>query len=171
MDCQAYKAYVHECAIKKMSNIIANGNLDHAKILIGTFFLFAHDTIKIFSSKLISQIYEDEEVLNNAEQFLAKNKKVEVLLQDIDEQNNDIDKHKFIEINKRLSQQSNIKTVSPRDKKITSHFVIMDELGFRFCPIKTVPQAIASFNQPRIAKNLVKQFDKLYSRGNQLQLS
>ena len=171
MDFQTYRDYIYECAMKKTSDIISNGSLVHAKILIGAFFLCAHDTIKIFSSKLIADIYEDEEVLKNAELFLAKNKKIEILLQDIDEQNNSIDKHKFIKINNNLPRQCEIKTVSQKDKKITSHFVLMDKVGFRFCPNKTEPRAIASFNQPEVAENLIEQFDKLYERGNQLSLT
>ena len=172
MDYLIYKDYVYECGLNNKTEIISNGNLGHAAILIAAFFLYAKDIIKIFSSKLIENIYEDEELLKNAENFLQKGRKVEILLQETNDQNKDtIKNHKFIKLCEKFSKQCTVKTTSEKDEGIKSHFVIMDKKGFRFCSDKTEPTAIASFNQTEIVENLISQFNKLYKRAYQLSIS
>ena len=78
---------------------------------------------------------------------------------------NKLDSHHFIEICKEFPQQCELRGVAEIDKNIATHFVIMDKIGFRFCPDREGTSAFASFNQPKAATNLVNQFKLLFNRA------
>ena len=133
MDYLIYSDYVYECGFNNKNEIISNGSLKHATILIAAFFLYAKGVIKIFSSKLIKDIYEDEELLNNAGNFFQKGRKMEILLQEINDPNKDnIKNHKFIKLCEKFSKQCTVKTTSDKGESIKSHFVIMDSPPYTF---------------------------------------
>lgn len=168
MEFEIYREYVNKCAGNRYDDIIPNSNLNHAKILIAAFFSHAENIIRIFSSRLHSNIYEDNEVVKNAHHFLQndKSRKIVILLQEINEANkNELADHHLMKICQEFPQQCELKTVAESDKNITSHFVIMDEIGLRFCPDKEGTSAFATFNQPKAATNLVQQFKLLFNRA------
>lgn len=168
MEFETYREYVNKCADNRYDDIIPNSNLDHAKILIATFFSHSENIIRIFSSRLHADIYEYNELVKNVHHFLQndESRKIEILLQEIDEANmNKLDSHHFIEICKEFPQQCELRRVAEIDKNIATHFVIMDKIGFRFCPDREGTSAFASFNQPKAATNLVNQFKLLFNRA------
>lgn len=161
-----YAQIIKEYADEESEEIIPNGGIHQAAALIDNLFSHAKQSMKIFSSRLHPGIYESEEVLASAKLFF-KNKdgrKAQILLQDTDELS-DLGERKFLKLCRDFSDQCEFKKVGQIDKNEKSHFVIMDNTGFRFCPDKELTAAIASFNNPKIVTNLGKQFDIIFSRG------
>ena len=161
-----YAQIIKEYADKEAEEIIPNGGIHQAAALIDNLFSHAKQSMKIFSSRLHQGIYESEEVLASAKLFFKNkdSKKVQILLQDTDELS-DLGEHKFLKLCRDFSDQCEFKKACQKDKIEKSHFVIMDNIGFRFCPDKNLIAAIACFNNHTIATNLGKQFDIIFRRG------
>lgn len=169
MKSDSYAEYVDRCATERLCDIIPNSSTDHATILIGAFFKHAQNLVRIFSSRLHDDIYNDEDLLNAARNFLHKDKRheIRILLQEINLDNfTDIKNNEFCKLCLEFPDQCKLKTVSERDRNIKSHFVIMDNHGFRFCPDKDNPSAFASFNQLTATNNLLDQFKVLFKRAS-----
>ena len=169
MKKNSYAKYVNKCAKEQKSDIIPNSSTDHATILISTFFEHAKQIVRIFSSRLHGEIYNDEDLVKTARDFLLKSKdnQIRILLQEISTDNFDeVESNEFCKLCLEFPDQCTIKTATKNDREISSHFVIMDENGFRFCPDKANPSAFASFNQPTATKNLLDQFKVLFERAS-----
>ena len=147
----AYIEKVSELADAHSDELISNGSKDHAKVLIHALLSRAKSEVKLFSSYLSSDIYDDEAILDALDHVINDRKiKLEILLQ---EPENSIDDSQiFLKISKK------------EHKDILSHFMTMDDDAYRFCEDKTNPnrQAVASFKRPKTVSNLKRQFDIMF---------
>jgi hypothetical protein len=171
-ELQTYSNFVSQLAQNRSDVLISNGMLDHARILISNLIFYAGKKVQIFTTNLRSEIYEHYSTLNSLKAFLAKeNTEIQILLQDraILDSPQMLKDHEFIkecvgELSKRTKCE--IRVVGDvEDAQIKEHFVIMDSEGYRFCPDKKEPVAIATFKSPIAAQNLTKQFDIIFDRS------
>lgn len=161
---ESYAEMVASFADNSTPDLISNGRVEHAKILINNLFSHTQEKICIFSSELISEIYESKEVLNHAKELLASGKKIEILLQDVNDIS-ELNDHKFIALCREHEDSCEFKIVNEADRGIESHMVVMDKKGFRFCPNKKIKEAIGSFNNPEISSHLFREFQILFRRA------
>jgi len=156
-------------ADNNMSDIIPNDDILYAKEIIQTIFGHAKKEINIFSSRLIEDIYGTRRLISNANAFLSSGGKMNIVLQEICTESEYRDlglHHQFIQLCNKYPENCKVRLVnSERDKATKTHFIISDDKIFRYCSDKEVPEAIASFNHPPIAKNLAKVFRKLFERS------
>ncbi len=165
-----YSNHVANLAQNKSNELIPNGSNAHAIILIQSLFLNAEKKIRIFSSILKKEIYEDNQIINGLDKFLNKPETgLEIIVQDYHSSGNDnLSDNNFYKICND-SDKCNINTASEKDRLLKEHFVIMDDMGYRFCPDKNGSSAVASFNRPTVAANLIKQFDILFGRSEPIE--
>lgn len=158
-----YNDYVQRLANSNSSELISNGHKNHAKILIQQLLLKGNESVRIFSSHLKDVIYSDADVVAALRLFLSrKNTVLKILLQS-PEQDPKISNREFFKICNE-SRNCDIRAIRDSEhKKLRTHFVTMDDRGYRFCADKDQFKAVASFNRPITTSNLNNQFDYLYS--------
>lgn len=172
MNSLTYREMVRKYADNQVREIIPNGGLEHARVLIANLFSHAQGTVRIFSSKLHQGIYKDFEILASGKKFLSggKDRRLEILFQEVSDIT-EVQDHPFVGLCKAFSGQCDLRGVAESDKHRATHFVIMDEVGFRFCPDKAATAAIGTFNHPEVAENLVKQFTIMFNRAKSFPLA
>lgn len=163
-----YDVFVSHLADSKSDQLISNGQIPHARSIIRNLFSHAEKEIRIFTSCLNSRIYSDPKIFGAATAFLSNaDARLSILLQDSDNLDSEMP---LLELCKGNPQCDVREIVNKNDQEIKQHMVVMDNIGYRFCPDKCQKTAIASFNAPAIAKNLATQFDILFGRARQYSL-
>lgn len=151
-----YSEWVDELAKNGDEAVIENLNGQYASVVIKNLIIYAKHSIRIVSECL--KLYRNEEILSAAEQFLCRDKssKITAILTGSDLQG--VNEMPFVQLAHAFPGQIDIREAA---KEVGHHFVVMDETGYRYCIDKSKDQAIASFNSPKVAKNLAEQFDKI----------
>lgn len=165
-----YSDMVKDLALRKSDELVSNGLIDHAKVLIGALLSHAESEIRIFSCCLKNEIYNDESVLKGLYTLLSKDQtSIKILLQD--PRKLSFSNNEFVNILTQWPERYQLKEVTHKaDKGLVEHFVIMDKVGYRYCPDKDQTRAVASFNRPGTASNLAKQFEVLFERAASCEL-
>lgn len=175
-ELKQYTEFVDKLACDKSSDLIANGLEEHAKILIMYLIRNATHKVRLFSSALNRKVYNDDRVVDELLSFFSRAPSdggIYIVLQDKNAVNKLLDpretaSHKFFQACINNPGKCNIKIASDKDASIKEHFLTMDASGYRFCPDKNVTEAVASFNRPTVVANLVRQFEILYNRAQDL---
>ncbi len=161
---EIYDCYVTYLASARSSELISNGQIEHAQSIIRNLFSHAEKEVRVFTSCLHHDIYSDPRVVDAASSFLAKDgTQIKVLIQDSDSLDRNMP---FFRLCADHDNQCKMKSVvTDRDKSIKQHMIVMDTVGFRFCADMSKNEAVASFNSPDTSKNLAEQFDILFDRA------
>lgn len=165
-DNDLYDLYVTKLADSQSSELISNGQIEHAQSLIRNLFSHAEQEVRIFTSNLLPAIYCDTRVVEAATTFLAKTgAKLNILIQNGDRVDRSMPFFKLCSGNSELCEMKEV--AIDADKAIQQHMIVMDATGYRFCADadKDKNEAIASFNDQETAKNLAEQFDILFNRA------
>ncbi len=151
----------------RSSELVPNGTVEHAAVLISTLFSYAKDKIEIFTGKLNPLVYTNGQIMDSAEEVL-KNKKVkmEILIQEKDDSLQENSFLNFCQKNKNCK----IKEASAEDRRRINHFVVVDSKAFRFEPDKNRPLAVGCFYRPDFAKQLNDFFAEMFQRGTSLKV-
>jgi len=166
-----YRKMVKKLADAKSSQLIPNGGTDHAEVLIENIFSHANDIVRIFSGELNARVYGSAPVLAKAKAFLKSGtgKKIKILIQEMNISNSNKDyliAHDLIKTCKEVNPDAcEIKFASGDDKEIGSHFVIMDNQGYRLEPDRKKPTGVGCFNDKGRATALSVFYDKMFDRG------
>jgi hypothetical protein len=165
IELQAYRDYVNKLVRENSDRLISNGLKEHAAVLISTLLSNAKKEIRIFSTKLKSEIWEEDEVISALKTTLEKQTiNIKILLQE-----KPIEGNKFFELCKN-SDKCEFKITKDKEvKSITEHFVTMDEEAYRYCPTTGKNEAVASFYDFDATKKLNDAFDILYKSDVQYQ--
>ena len=171
-----YRKLVKRLADEGSSDLIPNGGTEHAEVLIENIFLHARDVVRVFSGELNARVYGASNIVENAKEFMqsGSGKKLQILIQDYSYDDHlRYEKHDLIHMcyEKLGSDACEIKAVDDIDKVVDSHFVVMDDIGYRFEPDRKKPAAIGCFNDPEMAQELIVAFDKMFERGKPLDFS
>ena len=170
-ELKTYEKHVRKLAEENSDELILNGLMDHAKILVTNLLLNTKKELRIFSSSLKSELYDDPLVLDALTNFIGsaseqQQKTVTVLLQNSDS----LGESKFLSILTGDGLNKNIKVnlmevVETNDQEIKQHFITSDNGAYRFCPDKEGTKATASFNREDDVRHLVEQFKLLTDRA------
>jgi len=170
-----YEIMVKKLADIKSSELIPNGGTAHAEVLIENIFAHAQDVVRIFSGQLNARIYGSSSVIDEAREFLQSGvgKRIKVLVQDLGEEKSNLLKtHKLISMCLEVDPGAcEFKTVAEEDKSIASHFVIMDDLGYRLEPDKSKSTGVGCFNDRETAIKLNSVYDDMFERADTIQLN
>lgn len=171
-----YRKLVKRLADEGSGEFIPNGGTEHAEVLIENIFIHAKNIVRVFSGELNARVYGVPNIVDSAKAFLqeSSDNKLQILIQDYSE--DDLSKYVHHDLIKMCHEDLDddaaceIKSVNEMDTDVSSHFVIMDEIGYRFEPDREKPTAMGCFNDPESAKKLNKSFDVMFGRGKTLNL-
>jgi len=156
----AYRQVVDELFQAQSHYIIANGSAGHAAVLYAKLFHYAQKEVRIFCHCLNPEVFDQPEVLAAAREFLEAGKTLYIAVQEEPEEltrfldlilEEDFDEQVFIWKGKEY-RGTNGKLLN---------FAVMDETAYRFEADRDRQEAIASANDPRFAKRLVKAFQEV----------
>jgi len=162
-----YRKHVKKLADAGSSELIANGGTEHAEVLIENIFAHANNKVRVFTGKLNARVYGSSNIVENAREFLQSDSghKLQILVQD-EEVLSTLKTHELIKMCFKLNaDMCEIRSVGIEDRDVDHHFVVMDEIGYRFEPDRSKPTAVACFHDAEHAELLVKSFDEMFGRG------
>lgn len=172
-------------AIRKGKNMpISNGRPEHAVYLIQKMLEHAEEVVRIFSGTLIRKLdgvsaYEDDQILDAAQKFLARGGKMKVLIEraiDVDKDQNWTD-HPLVGVGRSAPPGSGLFEIKqvPEEQlkelseaKILYHWITMDEQAYRLEMDTKKARAIANFGNPETALALIVVFDDLFAKATPL---
>jgi len=163
-----YNEMVRDFADQKSEDLIPNSGLEHAEVLVKNIFSHASNEVRIFTGRLNPSVYGTPEVIKSITGFLhdGTDRKIKILLQDIDPNKlGDFKKNHLYKLCKEWPDSCEIKTT---DSELQSHFVVMDDNGYRIEPDKSEPVGIGCFNDKDLSERLVTLFDGLFTTGTVL---
>ncbi len=160
-----YIKKMEEKARTGSSDIIPNGTIEHASVLIACLFSYAKKKINIFTGHLNPEVYASNEVMKSIKNVLNRKIKMEVLVQDsilLSEEN------KFLKFLKDKEEIFKIKEIDQKDRVRKNHFITIDDSAFRFEPDKNKPLGLGCFNSPDFVTQLNERFVEMFGRGKEL---
>jgi hypothetical protein len=175
MHTQQYEWAVDALARKNVDSLFSNGKPEHARIIFNKFFCNAKKEVRIYSGSLMCrrdgiQIFSWDPLIESAKEFLRKSgTSLKVLLEN--ELDKDCDNGFYSKLTDcGFSTDSlEFRTFNAANKgKFGSHFAVMDTAGFRIEVNDIKTEALANFNNPKIAKRLVKSFDREFGCASPL---
>jgi len=165
---EKYRQMVKRSADLKSKDLLPNGGVEHAEVLIENIFSHASSTIRVFSGHLNNRVYGSDSVVTEATAFLENpNNRLMILLQDIEEWSALNDNRLVGLCDSEAPDRCIIKKASSEDKDIESHFVVMDDSGYRIEPDKSKPTGIGCFNDTELAAKLNQHFDEMFERADE----
>lgn len=162
MSLSQYREKVKRLARERSSQAIFNSTIDHAAIIIESMIETTREEICILSGSLNPRVYGRDEIVSQAQFFLANtDRKMRILVEDFDVTN--FRENPFIE---EIVNSKNVEIrITSRDTaaSLDFHFLVSDGGAYRFEEDKSKASAIASFNDPDGAANLKKIFDQIWN--------
>jgi hypothetical protein len=163
-EAQDYRQVIERLAAGRISQRIPNGVPAHASILLEAMFKHAQRDVRIYSGKLSADTYDQNELVMAAKRFLGRRgTRLRILLQ---EQESTVVERKFIQALKSVDGacgEFELRTatgVYATDR--AKHFAVMDECGYRFETNHEETKAVANFNEPPMAQELISAFDRAF---------
>ena len=150
-----------------------NSDKEKALIVLVELFKSAKDTIRIFAANLCNYVGTEFEYIEALSDFIEKNGKVRILLNNFDEE---CAKHS--NLFKRLAYYKSegkdvivkVTTVKPYytgdESKTEVHFTVADDKGFRIETDVEKRTARCNFNNPEEAEKTAKFFDEVFESPN-----
>jgi hypothetical protein len=165
MDTSEYFKLIDKYAETHENFTIPNSEPKHAAYLLKTLFKNAQSTIRIFTGRLFEGVYGDENLIEEARNFLRKdsNNSIIIVYQE-PLAKDDILESAFIKsILNDNQRQGEIKLWQSPEKfsTLNNHFTVMDNTAFRFETDHGATKAIANFGDPLNAERLIDIFDKI----------
>jgi len=156
-----YYEIVENCASKKLDVEIANGQIDHAQILLEAMLRHGKKSIKIFTGALKEELYSDFRFKEWVKiYFLISTGKLTFLIQKID----NLKEHELYILAKELDPEAkritfHILNDSSDAADETNHFAVMDDLAYRLEIDDERVEAKANFNDEKKNQELTNKFD------------
>ena len=158
---EEYTKRVERVARERKGEPVANGSIEHARIVIEHLFLNAKNTVSIFSGKLNPEVYGVDSVVKASETFLkGSDRKLEIILEhgDISE-----DSQHLLSKWSGFSQFKK-KVLSPElCEKVGYHLIVVDDDCYRFEHDKTKSAAVAAWGDKDGARHLSNIFGLLWA--------
>lgn len=166
-----YEQLVGRLAAQQSSELISNSSAEHAAVLIKYMFTCAEKTIKIFNGCLSTSVFGKADVINAAKTFVEKGGRIQVVVQEAFSEEA-LASHGLLTALRQMccnnNETKNSFTMYLGDEQvqnIPSHFLIMDNAGYRLEENREQPVAFASFNDPQIVESLDKLFERILNKS------
>jgi hypothetical protein len=156
VDSAFYRKIVFDMFDSNASDRISNGSPMHAISIFEAMLSYATREVKIFCSKLATEVFGSDDVCDALENALKKGVRVRVVTQSTP------DETKF----KKILTENNLLIVS-RDEEINAievNFAVMDDKAFRYEPKNSAIKAFACANDTSSASVLSNDFDEIIAR-------
>jgi hypothetical protein len=165
---EAYILLVKRLAAARDPEIISNGSIDHATVLLTEMFREGKGDARIFSGALNPTLYGREEFVSAIGDFLVRDgSNVQILLQD---EKGVVNANRLAaQIGARFNPeyaariQTRVADADGRDVKF--HFATVGDGFFRFEPNREKHEALASFGMPSHVRQLRDVFASFWNNG------
>lgn len=164
-----YRVRVAARAQSRNGEPIGNSSYDHAAIIIEQMFHSANRQVSVLSGSLNARVYGRDELVDQAEFFLAQGDRSARFLVESDDPSL-VKNHPLLE---RLRNNGNVELrVVPKDiqKLYNYHFLVMDDDSYRFEPARGTPTAVAAFGDKETAGNFSQVFDAIWEASREINL-
>lgn len=175
-----YIEYLLNLDVKNSKEMIGNSSTEHAVILIAKLIARARKSVKILTGSFNSAIYGQEEVLNAIGTYaIGRARNMQVIILKSESQlpvcdlisKNAVVVQLAARFGGAIYERIQFVRASAEDAAaMTSHFLVIDNVAFRFEADHTKHEAVASFNNATIAQPLNNLFDDLFCRGVPIEL-
>lgn len=164
-----YKKLIGRLAEKRVNQRVPNGLPEHAAVLLETMFSYAVAEMRIFSGDLHEIVFGKPPVLEAVSVFTSRPySKLQILLQRPKDESW-MGSHPLIVRMREIAQSNRVhgtfeirnaagSYASPK----AHHFSVMDNDGYRFELDHDNTKAVANFNEPKVARNLINAFDEAF---------
>ncbi len=157
-----YRERVKNAARARNGDPVYNGSMEHASVLVEAMFAHAHHEVCVLSGELNARVYGREDVVEQANLFLADPQhRAQFLVEEPEAL--DWVNHPLLNA---LSDNDNVEVRSvPREmqSRYRFHLIVMDNDSYRFEKDRSEPVAIAAFGDAIGAENMRDIFNKLWS--------
>ncbi|OGT89435.1 MAG: hypothetical protein A2286_06105 [Gammaproteobacteria bacterium RIFOXYA12_FULL_61_12] len=164
-----YERLIERLAAERTKQRVPNGLPEHAAVLLKTMFTYANSEIRVYSGDLSEIVFGNPPLLEAVSSFISRaNSKLRILLQNAKD-DAWLDSHPLTVRMRKLAQSGvihgsfDIRNASGSYADADAHhFTVMDQDGYRFELEHEHTKAIANFNEPKVARNLIKAFDEAF---------
>lgn len=164
-----YRTIIEKFARERVNQRVSNGMAVHASVLLETMFKHATAEMRIFTGELNHVVFAQDSLIAAAKQFLMKPYASLRILVQKDQGIEWAQKHPLVsslsEMNAPHGHYELRFASGSYALDTANHFAVMDNDGYRFELDHGDCRAVANFNEPRVAIDLMKAFDKAFSLG------
>ena len=163
---QEYRQIIEKFAAQRLNQRVPNGLPQHAAILIETMFQHAAAEMRIFSGDCNETVFGKPSTIAAVCNFLSKPYAVLRILVQNEKDQEWVDTHPLVTALKELeSPHGQVEIIAAEGVYSTdeaNHFAVMDNDGYRFEFDHQNTKAVANFNEPEVAKELLSAFDSAF---------
>ena len=161
-----YRTIIQRFAKDRVNARVPNGLPMHASTLLECMFENAAAEMRIYSGKLIQDVYSGDGIVKAAAKFLGRPyASLRILLQSPADRS-ELANHPLLAGLSNITPRGSVivrNAVGSYAKEEANHFAVMDNDGFRYELDHGKCEAIANFNEPDTAKILVQAFDAAFA--------
>lgn len=161
-----YREIIEKFARERINKRVSNGAPAHASVLLETMFKHAVAEMRIFTKELNGSVFGEQHMIDAATRFLGKPySSMKILLQEGKDEAWAKDHPLFKAIAKMGEPHGKVEVVNASGsyaENDANHFAVMDNDGYRFEFDHEKCKAVANFNEPKVAKDLISAFDKAF---------
>lgn len=168
MQLNTYKKYIEELASDKRNKVFFNSGKEHAVIVLSSMFKRARKSIKIYAGNMLGGIANNQAYIDAINDFLARQGKIEILLEEYDEENEPVIFKTFRRYYRFNPNQIVIKkhifSLSEGTSQFTPiHFCVVDGRMYRIEKDIVNFAAQGNFNDIGVSTELANAFDKIFN--------
>ena len=170
-----YYELIEKCASAREYLEISNGNATHATFLLTTFFRHAKSKILIFTGKLYSGVYDNENLVKEAIEFLRKNSSstIKIVFQKSLTEECIFQKKLIKDITNIDGIKNRLVLFDASELSIEeiNHFACMDDAAYRFELSDKLKKAVANFGDKKSTRVLTDLFSSICDRSKAIEVS
>lgn len=175
LDIVAYDEMVARLAAEKSTEMISNGCTSHAAVLIKHLFKSARQSVKIFSGNLDNCVYGQYEILTAAQQLLERGGHINIVVQQSPHlsphsQPSLVDYLCSFDVSHPGNQQWSLAIGDAELQTIRNHFVVADDVAYRYETDVNTHEAMACFNDEVLSKDLALLFSEMEGHATKIKL-
>lgn len=165
-----YRHSLRQIARERNGGPVPNADREHVLAVVETLFGEARSEVDILTGTLSPRVYGRHEVVEAVKLFFASSyrNRLRIILES--DSPRDRMNHPFL---KECSKFENVhlRCASPATQKLyESHFLVVDTDCHRFESDKSRPNSIARFGHEKVARNLKRIFETLWSRCEPIEI-
>lgn len=160
---KVYQQQVDDLAGERKSFRVSNRNVAHAAVLLDAILKHAEQEVRIFCGSFSESFYGQESLKLALINYLHKpGSRLLILVQ------NPVPKTHSVLQALQPYLGSKVEVRQAVGVENLSHFAVMDRIGYRYefshdPNDPAIVEAVANFNEPKVAANLADRFDRIFS--------
>lgn len=161
-----YREIIERFARDRTNQRVPNGLPQHASVLLETMFKHATAEMRIYTGELNEAVFGQPAMISAVASFLSKPyASMKILLQK-EKDDSWVDSHPLIQAISKIQAPHGRTEIRCAQgvyaTEAANHFAVMDNDAYRYELDHGACKAVANFNEPRVAEQLLSVFDKAF---------